>query len=67
VTTIDRFDCISKYCNKIYRKFLHWYYYSIPEKAGPGNKPNSAQMELRLVQSKADIENPEILYKAVPL
>lgn len=37
------------------------------EKAGPGNKPNSAQMELRLVQSKADIENPEILYKAVPL
>lgn len=40
---------------------------SAQEKAGPGNTPNSAQMELRLVQSKADIENPTILYKAVPL
>jgi hypothetical protein len=50
-----------------HQKIYDLYYYSIPEKAGPGNKPNSAQMELRLVQSKADIENPEILYKAVPL
>lgn len=37
------------------------------EQAGPGNTPNSAQMELRLVHSKKDIENPNIIYKAVPL
>lgn len=36
------------------------------EKAGPGNTPNSAHMELRLVQSKSDIENPAILYTAMP-
>ncbi|BFZ10089.1 hypothetical protein BsWGS_13128 [Bradybaena similaris] len=28
--------------------------------AGPGNKPNMEQMELRLVQSKADVEHPQV-------
>ncbi|XP_063405266.1 pyridoxal kinase-like [Mytilus trossulus] len=37
------------------------------EQAGPGNTPNSAQMELRLVHSKKDIENPNIIFKAVQL
>ncbi|KAL5009528.1 hypothetical protein ScPMuIL_011833 [Solemya velum] len=32
--------------------------------AGPGNKPTPAQMELRLVQSKSDIENPKDTFKA---
>ncbi|XP_034042473.1 pyridoxal kinase-like [Thalassophryne amazonica] len=32
--------------------------------AGPGNVPSPAQLELRMVQSKADIENPVIIVKA---
>ncbi|XP_017276093.1 pyridoxal kinase isoform X2 [Kryptolebias marmoratus] len=32
--------------------------------AGPGNKPSPAQLELRMVQSKADIENPAIVLEA---
>uniref|UniRef100_A0A0B7AL36 Pyridoxal kinase n=3 Tax=Arion vulgaris TaxID=1028688 RepID=A0A0B7AL36_9EUPU len=32
--------------------------------AGPGVKPNMEQMEIRLVQSKADIENPEVNFFA---
>ncbi|XP_066478516.1 pyridoxal kinase [Tiliqua scincoides] len=35
--------------------------------AGEGKKPNSAQLELRMVQSKKDIENPEIIIKATVL
>ncbi|KAI1241500.1 hypothetical protein IHE44_0004973 [Lamprotornis superbus] len=35
--------------------------------AGEGNKPNSAQLELRMVQSKKDIENPEIIVTATVL
>lgn len=35
--------------------------------AGEGNKPNSANLELRMVQSKKDIENPEIIVKATVL
>lgn len=34
------------------------------EAAGPGNKPTPAQMELRLIQSKADVENPKITFTA---
>ncbi|XP_020776039.1 pyridoxal kinase-like [Boleophthalmus pectinirostris] len=34
------------------------------EMAGPGKKPNAAQLELRMVQSKADIENPAVVVKA---
>ncbi|XP_015230006.1 PREDICTED: pyridoxal kinase-like [Cyprinodon variegatus] len=34
------------------------------EMAGPGKKPSPAQLELRMVQSKADIENPSIAVKA---
>ncbi|XP_006137992.2 pyridoxal kinase isoform X1 [Pelodiscus sinensis] len=37
------------------------------EQAGKGNKPNPAQLELRMVQSKKDIENPEIIIKATVL
>ncbi|XP_060065425.1 pyridoxal kinase-like [Ylistrum balloti] len=35
--------------------------------AGTGNKPTPEQMELRLIQSKADIEDPKILFDAVPV
>nr|XP_033798979.1 pyridoxal kinase isoform X2 [Geotrypetes seraphini] len=35
--------------------------------AGKGNKPSSAQLELRMVQSKKDIENPELIIKATVL
>ncbi|KAK3582051.1 hypothetical protein CHS0354_025657 [Potamilus streckersoni] len=35
--------------------------------AGPSNKPSPYQMELRLIQSKKDIENPHITIYAVPL
>ncbi|XP_053397690.1 pyridoxal kinase-like [Mercenaria mercenaria] len=37
------------------------------EVAGPGNKPTPAQMELRLIQSKSDIENPKINFTAKKL
>ncbi|XP_033741395.1 pyridoxal kinase-like isoform X2 [Pecten maximus] len=35
--------------------------------AGKGNKPTPEQMELRLIQSKADIEHPTIQFEAVPV
>ena len=35
--------------------------------AGPGKTPTAAQKELRLIQSKSDIENPKILVEAVPV
>ena len=38
----------------------------VSELAG-GGVPTRAQLELRLVQSKADIENPELCIKAQPL
>uniref|UniRef100_A0A3Q2PD83 Pyridoxal kinase n=1 Tax=Fundulus heteroclitus TaxID=8078 RepID=A0A3Q2PD83_FUNHE len=34
------------------------------EMAGPGNKPSAAQLELRMIQSKADIENPSVVVEA---
>ncbi|XP_060944455.1 pyridoxal kinase-like [Limanda limanda] len=34
------------------------------EVAGPGKRPSAAQLELRMVQSKADIENPAIVVEA---
>ncbi|XP_069554736.1 pyridoxal kinase-like isoform X2 [Brachyistius frenatus] len=34
------------------------------EMAGPGKRPSPAQLELRMVQSKADIENPAIVVAA---
>ncbi|XP_044073264.1 pyridoxal kinase-like isoform X2 [Siniperca chuatsi] len=34
------------------------------EMAGPGKRPSPAQLELRMVQSKADIENPAIVVEA---
>jgi len=35
--------------------------------AGAGKIPTSAHKELRLIQSKSDIENPRIVVEAVPL
>ncbi|XP_020829542.1 pyridoxal kinase [Phascolarctos cinereus] len=35
--------------------------------AGKGKKPSPAQLELRMVQSKMDIENPEIIVEATVL
>lgn len=35
--------------------------------AGAGLKPSAAQLELRMVQSKKDIENPEIVVRAAVL
>lgn len=40
---------------------------SAREEAGKGNKPSMAQMELRLIQSKSDIEMPKITCEAVKL
>ncbi|XP_071801197.1 pyridoxal kinase-like [Asterias amurensis] len=37
------------------------------ELAGAGNKPSPAQRELRMVQSKADLEDPKVCMKGVPL
>lgn len=37
------------------------------EVAGKGNQPNCAQLELRLIQSKRDIEDPEIIVKSTRL
>ncbi|KAF4109344.1 pyridoxal (pyridoxine, vitamin B6) kinase a [Onychostoma macrolepis] len=37
------------------------------EVAGPNRKPSPAQLELRMVQSKADIEDPAIVLNAVVL
>ncbi|XP_061698300.1 pyridoxal kinase-like [Syngnathoides biaculeatus] len=34
------------------------------EKAGPGKRPSPAQLEMRMVQSKSDIENPDIVVEA---
>lgn len=37
------------------------------EVAGPNRRPSPAQLELRMVQSKADIENPAVVVNAVVL
>uniref|UniRef100_A0A8C9TF57 Pyridoxal kinase n=1 Tax=Scleropages formosus TaxID=113540 RepID=A0A8C9TF57_SCLFO len=37
------------------------------EMAGPGRRPSPAQLELRMVQSKADIEDPAIVVEATVL
>ena len=37
------------------------------EIAGPGKKPTPAQLELRMVQSKADIEDPALVVEATVL
>ena len=41
--------------------------FSFLELAGPGNKPTRKQLELKLIQSKTDIEQPNITIKAEPL
>ena len=37
------------------------------EKSAPGEKPSYADLELRIVQSKNDIENPDLCVKAESL
>jgi len=37
------------------------------EIAGPGKRPTPAQLELRMVQSKADIEDPALVVEATVL
>lgn len=37
---------------------------SLSELAGPGRRPSPPQLELRMVQSKADIEDPAIVTEA---
>lgn len=34
------------------------------ELAGPGRRPSPPQLELRMIQSKADIEDPAIVLEA---
>ena len=41
--------------------------YVFADEAGPGKDPNWAQMELRLIQSKQDIETPVIECTATQL
>ncbi|CAO2608571.1 hypothetical protein LEMLEM_LOCUS13872 [Lemmus lemmus] len=38
-----------------------------PAQAGAGQKPSPAQLELRMVHSKKDIEDPEIVVQATVL
>ena len=56
-------DCC-KLCN--YKQGLLLFYYLFTELAGD-DVPTKAQMELRLVQSKCDIEDPQICVKAEAL
>lgn len=46
--------------------FMNFLLY-LSEVAGANRKPSPAQLELRMVQSKADIEDPAIIVKAVVL
>lgn len=41
--------------------------FSPSEVAGPDRRPSPAQLELRMVQSKADIEDPAVTVNAVVL
>ena len=49
------------------RRFLILYFTFTVDAAGAGNKPSVSQMELRLIQSKADIESPKITFAATQL
>jgi len=41
--------------------------YFVSEEVAPGKKPTFADLELRLVQSKKDIEDPETCVKGIIL
>lgn len=45
----------------------HYRFLRSAAQAGGGRKPSPAQLELRMVQSKKDIENPEIVVQATVL
>lgn len=49
--------------NKLFLSFFTLLF-SLSEMAGPGKRPSPAQLELRMVQSKADIEKPAIVVEA---
>lgn len=42
-------------------------YRDAQERAGHGNKPTAAEMELKIIQSRCDIENPKTPFKAILL
>lgn len=46
---------------------MNFLFLFLTEVACPNQKPSPAQLELRMVQSKADIEDPAIIVKAVIL
>lgn len=47
-----------------FQKYQEIVIFSFTEMAGPGNKPNAFQRELRLIESLDDIRNPKDLFKA---
>uniref|UniRef100_A0A3B4B150 Pyridoxal kinase n=1 Tax=Periophthalmus magnuspinnatus TaxID=409849 RepID=A0A3B4B150_9GOBI len=51
-------------CEKTASVMHHVIKRTIKYMAGPGKKPNAAQLELRMVQSKTDIENPAVVLGA---
>uniref|UniRef100_A0A3P9LYS2 Pyridoxal kinase n=1 Tax=Oryzias latipes TaxID=8090 RepID=A0A3P9LYS2_ORYLA len=51
-------------CEKTVSVMHHVIQRTIAYTAGPGKKPSPALLELRMVQSKADIENPTIVVQA---
>lgn len=46
---------------------LNMLLFMVSEMAGPDKPPSISQLELQLVQSKSDIENPTICVQAKPL
>ena len=55
------------YFSKLCTYVCKYFFTSVTDAAGVGNKPTVAQMELRLIQSKADIESPKITFTATQL
>lgn len=64
---LETWMCVIAQCEMRVLDFSHpesLNFLSLSEVAGPGKKPSPAQLELRMVQSKADIENPVIAVEA---
>lgn len=59
-----KMDSFSFSIDSLKETSLRWTAVCFPEVAGPGKRPSPAQLELRMVQSKADIENPAIVVNA---
>lgn len=63
VNTLEKINT-SKNNEGIIHVFFNAPSLSPPELAGPGRRPSPPQLELRMVQSKADIEDPAIVTEA---